>query len=326
MNLLHRILFVGLLAGLVLTGCQQPLSTNTPAPTNTAIAYATPSPTVTPLLATLTPTSTSSPTSTPTLTSTVQPAAGGYVIVFVGETVPDGTNLQPGQAFRKSWTLKNGGARAWTEGFALAVNSSNPKIDKLGSPETVLVGKVVQPGESIEISVDLVAPQQEGRYTVYYELNDETGAPVPDSQIWVTITVGAVSSPGSSGTGNVYAQLSDASMENGEYSVSFCTQLPDSRAWYPWNVILLVDQQSVFPSGSRSDPATALTANKCFTFYFPTNGIEPGGSAQLSIGKVELPPEVHQEENCANAHAALTAAYPGLDFSCTVRGCFTPIW
>lgn len=140
-------------------------------------------------------------------------------------------------------------------------------------------------------------------YTVYYALKDETGAPVPDSQIWVTITVGSIPASGSAVVGNVTAQLSGASLQNGEYSVSFCMQLPDSRAWYPWNVSLLVDQQSIFPSGSRSDPATALIANECFTFYFPINGIEPGGSARLSIGEVELPPEVHQEENCANAHA-----------------------
>jgi hypothetical protein len=71
------------------------------------------------------------------------------------------------------------------------------------------------------------------------------------------------------------------------------------------------------PTGSRIDPATATTAYKCFSFSYPVSAsFASGDSYQLSIGKVELPPEVHQAENCAYAKQVLTAAYPGLDFIC----------
>lgn len=30
-------------------------------------------------------------------------------MIFVGEIIPNGTNMQPGQAFQKTWTIKNGG-------------------------------------------------------------------------------------------------------------------------------------------------------------------------------------------------------------------------
>ncbi len=319
MNFPHHKIFGMLLATLLFTGCQPTRSTLTPTLTDSVAASTMPSPARTPLAtlpATSTPTPTASPTSTLTSTIPLQPATGGLAVVFVSETVPDGTNLKPGEAFQKSWTLKNGGTRAWTEGFALAVTASNPEGEKLGSPETVPVGKVVQPGESMEVSVDLVAPQQDGRYTVYYELKDETGAPVPDSQIWVTITVGSVSSPAPVVTGTISAEFLSASMKSGEYNVSFCMQLPDSRAWFPWDVTLVVDQQPISPSGGRSDPATALTDHKCFTFFYPTDGMEPDGSVQLSIAKVTLDPAVHQDENCAYAKQVLMTAYPGLDFIC----------
>jgi hypothetical protein len=65
-------------------------------------------------------------------------------------------------------------------------------------------------------------------------------------------------------------------------------------------VLLLVNQQGYSPSGSRIDPVGATTANKCFSFSFPVL-ITSGTTYQLSIGKVELPPEVHQAENCAYA-------------------------
>lgn len=104
-------------------------------------------------------------------------------MIFIGETVPDGTHLQPGQAFQKTWTLKNGGTRAWIEGFALTMVSSDPVGENLGSPNVIPLEQEVKPGENAQISVDLVAPQQDGRYTVYYQLKDETGTPVPDNQI-----------------------------------------------------------------------------------------------------------------------------------------------
>jgi len=242
----------------------------------------------------------------------------GATIVFVGETIPDGTNIQPGQTFQKTWTLKNGGTRTWDKGFVLVRTSSSPNNEILGSPEQIPLSKEVKPGETIQIGVDLVAPKQNGQYTVFYQLQDETGSQVPNSQIWVTITVGNIPLVDS---GGVTAQLVTASMQAGEFTVDFCMQLPDGRAWYPWNVILVVDQQQYSPTGSRIDPVGATTANKCFSFSFPeTVSISFGSPYKLSIGKVELPAELHQAENCAYAQTTLRAAYPGLDFTCPGPG------
>ncbi|HAF61106.1 MAG TPA: hypothetical protein DCK95_02135 [Anaerolineaceae bacterium] len=266
----------------------------------------------------------------PTFTSsttwiTSLPLAQDTASVFLGETIPDGTNFQPGQTFQKTWTLKNNGGRPWVKGFTLVKTTSNPAGENLGSPEEIPLAHEVEPGENIQISVDLIAPQQDGRYTVYYQLEDETGALVPYSQVWVVITVGVASSTASEVIGNISAEFLEASLqigEYGEYGIFFCMQLSDSRAWFPENVTLVFNQQLVRASGARSDPATALTDNKCFTFYFQSNGIEPSGSIQLSISKVALDPVQHKDENCAHAQTTLRAAYPGMDFECAGPGNF----
>jgi hypothetical protein len=113
---------------------------------------------------------------------------------------------------------------------------------------------------------------------------------VPNSQIWITITVGNIPL---SDSGSVSSQLVTASMQAGDFTVYFCMRLPDGRQWYPWEVILVANQQQYSPTGSCIDLVGATTANKCFSF--PVS-ISSGTTYQLSIGKVELPPEVHQAD------------------------------
>jgi hypothetical protein len=273
--------------------------------------------TVTP---TATPTATQSPTIPPEATSTilVNTSVQQKGFQFIQETIPDGSNFSPGEEFHKSWTIQNGGEQTWTTDYHLELSASTPSGENLDSPAEISLAREVLPGEKVELGVDLTAPEQTGRYVVYYQLMDGFGKALADSQVWVSITVGNLASPS---LGGVTAQLVNASMQGGEFTVNFCTQLPDTRAWYPWAVTLQANNQTYSPSGSRSDMATALTANKCFGFSFPIE-LSSGTAYQLSIGKVELPPEVHQAENCASAQATLRSAYPGLDFKCSGAGSF----
>ncbi|TFH37360.1 MAG: hypothetical protein E4G99_02750 [Anaerolineales bacterium] len=302
------------IVAITFSGCTPVLSVDIQPNATVIQVTATPFPTATTQPATLTPLPSPTVTSTPLVTPL--PLAQDTTFVFIGETIPDGTNFKPGQSFQKTWTIKNGGSITWGKSFVLVRTSSTPANETLGSLEHISLPEEAKPGETIQIRVDLVAPKQNGQYTVFYQLQDGTGLPVPNSQIWVTITVGNIPLPGS---GGVTAQLLTASMENAEFTVDFCMQLPDERQWYPWNVILFANQQQYSPSGSRIDPVGATTANKCFSFSFPVS-ISSGTTFQLSLGKVELPPEVHQAENCAYAQTTLRATYPGLDFKCAGPG------
>jgi len=316
MTLRIRSYSLWLMVIITLAGCAPSLS-NHPQPPATALPVtSTPHPTSTHLLATVTPTTTPRPSETSTYTPQVSPALQDTSFVFIGETIPDGTNMQPGQSFKKTWTLKNGGSFAWDKGMVLIRTSSSPANEALGSPEQIPLSKEVEPGATIQIEVDLVAPKQNGQFTVFYQLQNKTGLPVPNSEIWVAITVGNVPF---SESGGVAAQLVSSSMQNGEFTVYFCMQVPDGRQWYPWGVTLLANQQRYSPTGSSIDPAGATTANKCFSFRFPVS-IVSGTNYELAIEKVELPPEVHQAENCAYAQRTLRAIYPGLDFKCSGPG------
>jgi hypothetical protein len=312
-----RFAWVFLLIGLVACSGQP----NTKAPSVSATPSMTPtllptrSFTATPVVPTLSPTPIQTATGTPKPISSTE--TKDTFILFVSETIPDGTQKQPGEPFTKTWTIKNGGTGVWSGAYDLFLVLANPSNEHLGAPESIPLLQEVKPGEDIKISASLIAPKQDGLYSVVWQLRDEHGYLVFGSKLWVTIRVGQA--PGNNGitTGNVTATLIGASQQGGEVSVDFCMQLPDSRAWYPWEVVLVINQQRISPSGSRIDPATATTPYKCFSFSYPASeSVASGTSYQLSINKVELPPEVHQAENCANARQVLMASYPGLDFTC----------
>ena len=311
---LHNIVLL-LFVTLSLTACQLVEPIDIPIPSATYQISATPLPTKTRIAPTATLLFTPIPSSTPTDTL-VSVDVQSAEFIFIEETVPDGANYQPGQVFHKTWTIKNGGARIWNAEYGLAITSSNPPNETLGSLEKISLPHAVKPGETVEIGVDLTAPEQNGQYTVYYQLVDERDAPVPNSQIWVSVTVGNIPI---ANNGGISAEFRNASMQAGEFTVNFCMQLPDGHAWYPWNVILSIDQQNYTPSGSRIDPLGATTANKCFSFSFPVL-VSSGAIYQLSIGKVELPPEVNQAENCSRTQTTLRAVYPGFDFTCAGPG------
>lgn len=236
---------------------------------------------------------------------------------FISETIPDGTRFDPGDVFRKTWTIKNNSTQNW-EGFSLAVESSTPNGELLGSPAIIPLPASVSIGQTVDIVVELTTPLQDGYYTVYYHLQDQKGTPVENTRIWVNITVGNANPITNQ---SVYATFQSSYMEFGVFNVYFCMQMPDERQWYPWIVSLIITDKHYQPEGSRIDPTGATTDYKCFTFSYPLE-VSPNTDFQLSIERIELPPEVHLEENCLRAQSNLRATYPGLDFACTGPGLF----
>ncbi len=70
-------------------------------------------------------------------------------------TIPDGTEFDPGTAFRKTWSMKNGGTCVWNEGYSLVFTGG----DGMGGVQSVPLPKKVYPGETARISIDLKSPQ-----------------------------------------------------------------------------------------------------------------------------------------------------------------------
>jgi uncharacterized protein affecting Mg2+/Co2+ transport len=85
--------------------------------------------------------------------------------------VPDGTHVAPGAAFTKTWRLRNSGACTWDASYRLNFVAG----ERMDGPEsmsdgTSAIGQVVRPGEEVDISVALVAPQAAGTYQGQWQM------------------------------------------------------------------------------------------------------------------------------------------------------------
>jgi len=87
-------------------------------------------------------------------------------------TIPDDMDLEPGEAFTKTWRLENAGSCPWTIGYLLYFESG----DIMGGPSSQdLTSQPVQPGDTIDVSVDLVAPEEIGTYQGNWKLRNVRG-------------------------------------------------------------------------------------------------------------------------------------------------------
>ncbi len=107
---------------------------------------------------------------------------------FVSDvTVPDGTAFLPNQHFTKTWRLQNVGTCTW-QNYALVFDHG----DAMGGASVVPMSGVVPPGQSVDISVNLVAPGSAGSYRGYWRLRDDKGVVfglTTGNPFWVDIKV-----------------------------------------------------------------------------------------------------------------------------------------
>lgn len=125
-------------------------------------------------------------------------AAGSTVAVpgadraeFVADVnIPDDTVFAPGQSFTKTWRISNTGQTTWTTGYGLLFIDG----DLLGAEATVPLPEEVAPGEQVDISVDMIAPETVGSYISYWKLKTPDGkifgfGSTGNEAIWVKISV-----------------------------------------------------------------------------------------------------------------------------------------
>ena len=141
--------------------------------------------TSTPVLVTVTPAVASPTAGSPTSGA---PAATGTSDCddadFVTDvTIPDGTVLDPNETFTKTWRLKNSGTCSWTPSYAVVFSNG----DSMGGPATQALTGNVNPGQTMDISVNLKAPATPGDYTGYWKLRNAAG--VTFATFYVTIKV-----------------------------------------------------------------------------------------------------------------------------------------
>ena len=124
------------------------------------------------------------PTSVPPTSAVVTATSSCNAAQFITDvTIPDGTIMDPNEAFTKTWRLKNTGTCSWTPSYAAVFSSGN----SMNGPATQALTGNVNPGQTLDISVNFTAPAAAGDYTAYYKLRDASG--VLFSQFYVQIKV-----------------------------------------------------------------------------------------------------------------------------------------
>ncbi len=105
-------------------------------------------------------------------------------------TIEDRSVLAENESFTKVWRLENIGACTWTTDYEVFFTGGN----RMGAPAVMDLPAPVAPGETIDISIDMIAPDAPGTYTGYWLLRDESGdifgvGADTDSPFWVRIQV-----------------------------------------------------------------------------------------------------------------------------------------
>ena len=109
---------------------------------------------------------------------------------FVSDvTYPDGSTVARGSTFTKIWRVKNTGTCTWNTSYTLVYVSG----EKFSAPNSVTVPGNVGPGQSVDIPVNLTAPNNPGNYTGYWRLRNASGVLFGvgnnDASIYVDVNV-----------------------------------------------------------------------------------------------------------------------------------------
>ncbi len=95
--------------------------------------------------------------------------------------------MQSGQAFQKAWRIRNSGNCDWGADYVFTYANGNTPAARMGGQNQV-IGRVVRPGETVDIAVDLTAPQAPGTYQGFWYMKNGSGLPFGE-RVWVGIRV-----------------------------------------------------------------------------------------------------------------------------------------
>jgi len=105
-------------------------------------------------------------------------------------TIPDGTNFAPNIDFTKTWRIQNVGTCTWTREYDLVFVDGT----RMGGQRAIELPENVRPGETIDLSVTLTAPDSAGDYQGFWMLQADDGrvfglGPAANKAFWVYISV-----------------------------------------------------------------------------------------------------------------------------------------
>ena len=97
---------------------------------------------------------------------------GSLHCALVGQTPPDGTVFRPRKNFTVIWTIKNTGTAAWRKH---TIDYRYVGGDKFHDKARYNMNVIVDPGETVEMAVEMHAPKEPGNYETTWAVGLNTG-------------------------------------------------------------------------------------------------------------------------------------------------------
>lgn len=140
-------------------------------PTSTPTLFSAPQSPIAPTATFAAPSATSAlPTPRPA-TATAIPVRCNQISFVRDINIADGTVITAGADFTKTWRLQNSGSCTWDRDYSLVFVDG----DRMSGDRRSSLDAIVDPGETVDVSIELTAPDTRGRYRGYWMLEDEDG-------------------------------------------------------------------------------------------------------------------------------------------------------
>ncbi len=204
-------------------------------------------------------------------------------------SIPDGTVVDSGSKFTKTWRLKNTGTTTWTTSYDLVFVNGNA----MGAPAAIDVQKPVQPGETVDFSIEFKAPDKSGAYKGYWMLRNESGKLFglgnnADQTFWVSIVVDDYRSddvPTVKYDFDFAAKICSATWEGSFDKIAY----PCNQDNYNSNAWVAIEMNPKFENGYQDDERTIVMhlsgkKDSWIQGFYPEVEIQPGHHFQTIIG------------------------------------------
>ncbi|OGO18547.1 MAG: hypothetical protein A2Z14_19245 [Chloroflexi bacterium RBG_16_48_8] len=120
--------------------------------------------------------------------------------LFVDDiTIRDNMQIEARSSFIKIWRLRNDGTCIWDRSYSLTFIGG----ERMEAPTIISLMDTIQPGQTLDLSIEMTAPEGPGTYQGFWRLKSDDGdyfgiGSKGDQSFWVKITV--VASPHTSPT------------------------------------------------------------------------------------------------------------------------------
>ncbi len=215
--------------------------------------------------------------------------------LFIADiSIPDDTVLSAGEAFVKTWRIQNSGSCIWNTSYKLVFSSG----DQMNSVLSIPLSET-PPDETLDISVDLVAPISNGSYTGIYQFQNAQGEVFNVGaldNIWLRIVVGggALSPPATAGgptapagicnpdrniayESEILTLINNVRVNNGLAALSLNTQLQAAADAHSKDMAC---NSLLSHTGSDGSSIASRVAAQGYASSYSVENIYAGGTAQ----------------------------------------------